>query len=388
MQSQKMEAIGTMAGGIAHDFNNMLTIILGNAEIALLDIPDDNPAKNSVNQIILASQRVKELVKQILTFSRRSEQQLLPLRLYSTVDESLKLLRSTIPTTVSIVQNFSEDCDTILGDPTQIHQLLMNLCSNAVYAMDEKGTLEISGTMIHLDENDTAYQSGLKPGNYLKLSVSDTGAGMPKAVQDRIFDPFYTTKGVSEGTGMGLAIVLGVVNSHGGFIKVHSEPGKGTKFSIYFPVLDNVYSEKTEEIAEEYPPRDEHLLFVDDEEMLAMMGGGMLERLGYKVTVKTSSSDALECFKANPEAFDLVITDQSMPNMSGAELSIEILKSRPDIPIILCTGYSKKITEKKAREIGIRKYLTKPFTITQLEKSIRETLAPHSMKTAIKNRRY
>ncbi len=374
MQSQKMEAIGTLAGGIAHDFNNMLAIILGNAEMALLEIPDDNPGRHSVNQIILASQRVKNLIKQILTFSRQSDQLLVPLQLYSTVDESLKLLRSTIPTTVSIVHSFSEDCDTILADSTQIHQLLMNLCSNAVHAMDEKGTLEIAGSMVNLAADDIAHQPNLLPGNYIRLSVSDTGIGVTKKIRDRIFDPFYTTKGVNEGTGMGLAIVNGIVNSHGGFIQVSSEPGEGTTFFIYFPALENIHYEKTEDVFEEYPPRNERILFVDDEEMLAIMGGSMLERLGYKVTVKTSSNDALETFKSNPQAFDLIITDQSMPNMSGAELSVELLKCRPDIRIILCTGYSKKITKEKAQKLGIREYLTKPFNIIQLEKIVRDVL--------------
>lgn len=374
MQSQKMEAIGTMAGGIAHDFNNMLAVIIGNAEMALLEIPKENRAIYSIKQVISASQRVKKLIKQILTFSHKTDQQLLPLRLCPVILESLNLLRSTIPTTVSIVHNVKEDDDAIMGDSTQIHQLLMNLCANAVHAMDEKGVLTITGSAIDLGTSDIAHQPDMQPGRYFKLSVCDTGVGISKEIQHRIFDPFYTTKGVHEGTGMGLSIVLGIVKGHGGFIQVDSEPGKGTGFSIYFPVFENVYIESTEEITEEFPARNERILFIDDIKMMAEVGGNMLSRLGYAVTVTSDSRDALEIFKSDPGAFDAVITDQSMPHMSGAELSVELLKIRPDIPIILCTGYSKKVTEEEATKIGVRKYLTKPYEINKLAQYLREIL--------------
>lgn len=375
MQSQKMEAIGVMAGGIAHDFNNMLAIIIGNAEMALIDIPKENPGTHCVKQIILASQRVKELVKQILTFSRQNDQKLLPLNVCSVIKESLQLLRSTIPTTVSIVQNLSADCGMINADGTQIHQLLMNLCSNAVHAMDEKGIIEVAGTMVDLDGDELAHQPDLQPGQYFKLSVRDTGSGIAKDVQDRIFDPFYTTKGVHEGTGMGLSIVLGIVKNHHGTIQVTSEPGEGTLFTIYFPAGKSAEPDKKNEKYRGYQKGNERILFVDDEEMLAVMGSRMLEQLGYAVTTTTSSNAALATFKSDPQGFDLVITDQSMPDMSGAELSVQLLKIRPDVPIILCTGYSKKVTEEDAKRLGIKKYLTKPFDTKQLARVVRDVLS-------------
>ena len=373
-QTYKMEAIGTMAGGIAHDFNNMLAIIIGNADMALDDITEGHPGRYNINQIMQASQRLKDLVKQILTFSRQADQKLFPLKICPIIKDSLKLLRSTTPTTVSIVQNIGQERSKIMADSTQITQVLMNLCSNAIYAMDEKGTLEVTGTMVELKAADIVHQPDIKPGHYFKLSVSDTGTGIPREIQEQIFDPFYTTKEVNEGTGMGLSMVLGIVKSHGGFIQVVSEPGEGTIFTIYFPVIADAQVQEIEEVIEDIPQGKERILFVDDEEMLAILGGRMLERLGYEVTVNSSSNDALETFKANPEKFDMVITDQSMPNMSGAELAVELLKTRPDIPIILCTGYSKKISEEEAKRLGIRKYLIKPLERRQLAKFVREAL--------------
>jgi len=373
-QAYKMEAIGTMAGGIAHDFNNMLAIIIGNADMALDDVPENNPGRQKIHQIIQASQRVKDLVKQILLFSRQADQKLLPIKLCSTIKESLKLLRSTTPTTVSIVQDICDGYGLIMADITQINQLIINLCSNAIHAMDEKGTLEVNGEIVDLEVSDTANQPGMKPGRYFKLSVSDTGSGIAEDIKERIFDPFYTTKDVNEGTGMGLSIVLGIVKSHNGFIQVNSKPGAGTVFTLFFPIIENAQPLEKEEVSDESPRGDQQILFVDDEEMLAMMGGRMLERLGYHVTVKSSSNEALETFKSNPEAFDLVITDQSMPNMSGAELAVGLLEIRPDIPIILCTGYSKKISKEEAKRLGIRKYLHKPLDRKHLANSVREVL--------------
>lgn len=374
MQSQKMEAIGIMAGGIAHDFNNMLAIILGNAEMALLSLPKKNPETYCVQQIVLASQRVKELVKQILTFSRQGDHQLMPLNLCPVVAESLQLLRSTIPTTVSIVQDLEKDCGLVLADATQVHQLLMNLCANAVHAMDEKGTLHVSCLMVELDAADIAHQPDLLPGRYLKLSVADTGSGIAQDIQQRIFDPFFTTKGVQEGTGMGLSIVLGIVKSHKGFLQVDSAPGEGAIFTIYLPVVTITSADQKAELPVQHKEGNERILFVDDEEMLAILGGRMLEKLGYAVSVTLSSVDALAMFKADPAAFDLVITDQSMPDMSGVELARQLLKIRLDIPIVLCTGYSKKITEKEAMALGIKKFMTKPYDTKRLAQCIREAL--------------
>ncbi len=375
MQSQKMEAIGIMAGGIAHDFNNMLAIIMGNAEMALLSLPKENPETYCVQQIILASQRVKELVKQILTFSRQTDHELLPLDLCLVVGESLQLLRSTIPTTVSIVQDFAKDCGLVMADATQMHQVFINLCANAVHAMDEKGTLHVSCHVVELAAADIAHQTDLLPGRYFKLRVADTGSGIAQDIQQRIFDPFFTTKGIHEGTGMGLSIVLGIVKSHKGFLQVDSAPGEGAIFTIYFPVLKNMPADKKAKIAVQHKEGTEHILFVDDEEMLAVLGGRMLERLGYTVSVTLSSVGALAKFKANPAAFDVVITDQSMPDMSGVELALQLVKIRPDIPIILCTGYSKKITEKEAMALGIKKFMTKPYDTKRLAQCVREALS-------------
>lgn len=378
MQSQKMEAIGIMAGGIAHDFNNMLAIILGNAEMALLSLQKENPGTNAVTycvqQIILASQRVKELVRQILTFSRQSHLDLSPLNFCLILGESLQLLRATIPTTVSIVQEVAKDCGLIMADATQVHQLLMNLCTNAVHAMDEKGTLYVSCSTVELGAADISCQPDMQPGRYLKFSVGDTGSGIAPDVQQRIFDPFFTTKGVHEGTGMGLSIVLGIVKSHKGFLQVESAPGEGAMFTIYFPVLDNMPADEGAEVRLPYKVGNERILLVDDEEMLAALGGRMLEKLGYAVRVTSSSTEALAIFQANPAAFDVVITDQSMPEMSGVELALQLLKIRPDIPIILCTGYSKKITEKEAMALGIKKFMTKPFDTMRLAQCIRDVL--------------
>ena len=375
MQSQKMEAIGIMAGGIAHDFNNMLAIIMGNAEVALLTLPKESSETYCVNQIVTASRRVKELVKQILTFSRQTDQELLPLDPCLVIKESLQLLRSTIPTTVNIIQHLTEDCRLIMADPTQLHQLLMNLCTNAVHAMGEKGTLKVTGIMVELADDAIDHQPDLHPGCYLKLSVADTGTGIAKGIRERIFDPFFTTKDVHEGTGMGLSMVLGIVKSHKGFLQVESRPGEGTIFTIYFPALENGPTDQKEEVSAQQKYGNGRILFVDDEEMLAVMGGRILENLGYTVTVKLSSKDALETFRATPEAFDVVMTDQSMPEMSGLELSIQLLKIRPDIPIILCTGYSKKITEKEALLLGIKKYMTKPFSTKRLAQCIRDVMS-------------
>lgn len=372
-QAHKMEAIGTMAGGIAHDFNNILAIILGNADIARDYIPKGNPSKYNIDKIIDASIRAKDLVKQILTFSRQSDQKLIPLEASSFIEKSLKLLRSTIPTTVSIVHNVCKDCGTIMADPTQIHQLLMNLFSNAVHAMDEKGTLEVTGESVDLDLDDIAHQPALKPGQYLKMSVRDTGMGMDKETQDRIFDPFYTTKEVDEGTGMGLSIVSGIVQSHGGMIMVDSEPGEGTTFQVFFPIVEEEVTDEME-ASEQLPRGNEKVLFVDDEEVLVEVGRAILERLGYQVTTRTSSKDAFETFKSDPEAFDLVITDQTMPYMSGAELATEIMKIRPGIPVVLCTGYSKKISEEMAKELGIKEFCLKPLESKQLAEIVRNVL--------------
>jgi PAS domain S-box-containing protein len=372
-QVYKMEAIGTMAGGIAHDFNNILTIILGNADLARYVSDDDSPARQYIEQIQKASGRAKEMVNQILAFSRRAKHNLVPVRPYMIFSESLKLLRSTIPSSVEIQQELDTNCPAINADPTQLNQVLMNLCANAAHAMDEKGVLKVKLQEVELGEKATRHKTKLQPGPYVLLSVTDEGKGMSPEVKERIFDPFFTTKKIGEGTGMGLSVVHGIIDGHSGMISVKSTPGRGTTFNVYFPVV-----EKSAAVNEGIGPipkeGSEHILFVDDEEKLVELVGEILELHGYRVTAKTNSCEALETFKANPDIFDLVITDQTMPKMTGAELSAALLKIKPALPIILCTGYSSRISDEMAKEIGIAAFFLKPFDMDQLVRSVRKVL--------------
>ena len=372
-QVYKMEAIGTMAGGIAHDFNNILTIILGNADLARYVIKEEGPARQYVDKILEASGRAKEMVRQILAFSRQAKQNLVPIKPHLVFIETLELLRSTIPSSIEIQQEINTQCRAIHADPTQLNQVLINLCANAVHAMDEKGTLTVSLQEVQLGQKGTRHKVNLKPGFYVLLKVADTGKGISPEVKERIFDPFFTTKKVGEGTGMGLSVVHGIVDNHGGMISVESTPGKGTAFNIYFPVVEKAFA-ATKDITTPQYKGDEHILFVDDEEGLVELAAEMLQLYGYTVTCKTSSKKALEAFRTAPDNFNLVITDQTMPDISGVELSKELLKIKPDIPIILCTGYSAKISEEMAERIGIADYFLKPFDTDKLLRSVRKVL--------------
>jgi len=373
-QVQKMESIGTLAGGIAHDFNNMLGIIVGNTELAMYDVPEWNPARLNLEEIRTASMRARDMVKQILAFSRQSPQEMKPVRISPIIKESLKLLRSSIPTTIEIHQNISSESDTVRADPTQINQVLINLCTNAAHAMGEKaGVLEVSLEDIELDEDSAIHYYDLSSGKYVKLTVSDTGNAIEPKILERIFDPYFTTKKVGEGSGMGLSVVHGIVKSYGGGISVSSEPGKGTIFHILFPCIEDE-PEPEVEIAVEIPRGKERILFVDDEKAMVDAIQPMIERLGYKVTARTSSIEALEAFRANPDRFDLVVNDFTMPNMTGMELAKELLKLRSDIPIILCTGYSEYINEDKAKGSGVRAFLMKPFVLAKIANTIRKVL--------------
>ncbi|NOQ67406.1 MAG: PAS domain S-box protein [Desulfobacterales bacterium] len=372
-QVYKMEAIGTMAGGIAHDFNNILTVILGNADLARYVNKDDGPAKAYIDRILEAADRAKEMVRQILAFSRKAKQDLVPIKPNMVFTETLTLLRSTIPSTIEIRQNFSPECRTIKADPTQLNQIMMNLSTNAVYAMDENGLLDVSLQEVELSEKDTKYKKHLKPGPYAMLTVTDTGKGMSNEVMERIFDPFFTTKKFGEGTGMGLSVVHGIVESHGGMISAESTPGKGTTFRLYFPIIDET-AEQVNKTSPVHYKGNERILLIDDEESLVEIGAEILGLLGYRVTAKTNSLEAFEAFKTNPDNFDLVITDQTMPNMSGTELAVELLKIRSDISIVLCTGYSSKISDDMIKEIGIADYFMKPFDAEQLALIVRKTL--------------
>ena len=373
-QVQKMESMGTLAGGIAHDFNNMLGIIVGNTQLAMDDVPEWNPARHNLEEIRTASIRARDVVKQILAFSRQSPQEMKPVRISPIIKESLKLLRSSIPTTIEIHQNISSESDTVRSDPTQINQVLINLCTNAIHAMGEKGgVLEVSLEHIFLDAVSATHYHDLSSGKYVRLTVNDTGHGINPKILKRIFDPYFTTKGIGEGSGMGLSVVHGIIKSHGGAISVSSEPGKGTVFHVLFPCIEDEAEPKVD-IALEIPGGNERVLFVDDEKAMVDAIQAMIERLGYKVTARTSSIEGLEAFRTNPDRFDLVITDFTMPNMTGMELAKELFKLRSDIPIILCTGYSEHINEDKAERSGIRAFVVKPVVLDEIANTIRKVL--------------
>lgn len=373
-QAQKMEAIGTLAGGIAHDFNNILAPIIGYTEMVLGETPESNPARHDLEQVLKAAGRARELVKQILAFSRYgSEQQRVPLEIGSIVKEALKLLRASLPATIEIQQRVEKS--TALADATQVHQVLMNLCTNAAHAMNERGTLSVSLDSVDLTQKDSnaLADRDLKPGPYLKLTVSDTGHGMDAATMQRIFDPYFTTKRVGSGSGLGLAVVHGIAKRHGGAVFVQSEVGKGSTFDFYLPRIE-AKVRSGQPSSSVLPRGDEQILLVDDEQVVVNLGRSMLRQLGYSVVGKTSALDALEVFRRNPEAFDLVITDYTMPNLTGTDLAVEILEIRPDIPIILCTGYSEKVTEESARDLGITAFAVKPLDRRQMAQLVRSVL--------------
>jgi len=373
-QAQKMEALGTMAGGIAHDFNNILSIIMGNIDLAIRDTSERARGGYDLDDVMDACRRARDLVKQILAFSRQStKQEFIPVRPSLIIKEYLKLVRSTVPTTVSIRQNIDPRCGYIDADPIQIHQVIMNLCVNAVHAMDEKGILEVTLEEIHLWADDLPHKPALTPGSYVRLSVSDTGCGMDKETVNRIFDPFFTTKEIGEGTGMGLAVVHGIVEAHGGMITVESEPGKGSTFHVFFPKIQAEPVQQSDN-SEVMPTGNERILFVDDEKTLVKVVSRSLMQLGYEVTIENGGKEALTLFKSSPDTFDLVITDHNMPEMSGAELAVKLMKIRPDIPVILCTGFSSKISEKEARAIGIREFCLKPLRMKAFAKIVRKVL--------------
>ena len=376
-QAQKMEAIGTLAGGIAHDFNNILAGVIGFSELALLEVPAGSPAQADLEQVVRAGLRAKEMVQQILTFSRRTEQKVQPLLLQPIVKESLKLLRASIPTTIELRQQVAEECGMVLADPTQIHQVVMNLCTNGYQAMREKGgVLGVTLEPVELGEADVANKIALKPGNYLRLSVSDTGSGIAPEIVDRIFEPYFTTKLQGDGTGLGLSVVHGIVQGLGGHVSVYSEPGQGTTFRVYLPVLPPqadilpVGAVTTVQI----PTGNERVLVVDDEAGVVAMEQRILTSLGYTVRGFSDCTEAMEEFFRHSDAYDLVITDMNMPKVSGAELVAAIREVRPDIPIIMCTGFSEIMNEEKARQIGINKLAMKPLTVKELAQAVREVL--------------
>ena len=374
-QGQKMEALGTLAGGIAHDFNNILTVILGYAELSLWDLVPGSNEWHNLQQILIASGRAKHLVQQILAFSRQSEQQRQPVYLQLILEETLTLLRASLPSTIELRQSLATHTGMVLADPVQLQQVVMNLCANAEYAMRPKGgQLEICLDSVDIDATMAATLPDLTPGPHIRLTVRDTGHGMTPEVLERIFDPFFTTKGPGEGTGMGLAVVHGIITSYAGAIMVTSTPGQGTTFAVYLARLPGIVevTDRTEEIL---PKGEGHILFVDDETALANLAQAMLTRLGYDTEVYTSSRAALASFQAAPQRFDLVITDQTMPHMTGEALTLALRHIRPDIPIILCTGFSHTMTIEKAGLLGVDAFLMKPLVVHDLGLAIQRVLA-------------
>ncbi|MCK5228875.1 MAG: response regulator, partial [Desulfobulbaceae bacterium] len=373
-QAQKMEAIGTLAGGIAHDFNNLLGVILGFAEMAQDQAPEDSLIHADLDKVLSAGHRAKDLVAQILAFSRQTKSEQIHLHPQPILKEAIKLIRSSIPTTISVEQNIEDGCGAIKADPTQLHQIIMNLCTNSYQAMEEHGgILSITLDRTELTTDDLRDEPSLIPGSYVQLTIADTGPGINPDIQKHIFDPYFTTKEVGKGTGLGLSVVHGIVKNHGGMISADSKVGEGTTFHVFFPELIEMIEENVV-AAHSMPTGNERILFVDDERLLADMGKQLLERSGYSVTALTSSREALEMFRAQPDQFDLVITDQTMPGLTGVNLAQAIFAIQQNMPIILCTGYSTTISKKKALAMGIREFVMKPMLKNDIAPLIRKVL--------------
>ena len=372
-QASRMEAIGTLAGGIAHDFNNILTAILGYTELGLASVPKGSRTQRNLQEVLTAGHRAKHLVLQILAFSRQSVQGKNPTPIHTVIQEALKLLRASIPSTIEIRHSLMTEA-SVLADSTQLHQVVINLCTNAEYAMREKGgLLEITLEDSEVTEEKVRSVSGLRVGPHIRLTIQDNGTGMSPDVLERMFDPFFTTKPIGEGSGMGLAVVHGIVANHGGTLMVDSVVGKGTKIEVYLPTIPTPGWDGSGG-QDSIPLGKETILFVDDEETIVRLGKELLAPLGYTVEVHTSSPEALNAFRQNPQRYDLVITDQTMPGLTGEALSRELLRIRPELPIILCTGFSHIMTAEKAKTLGIQAYLLKPLAIRDLAPIVRHVL--------------
>jgi PAS domain S-box-containing protein len=374
LQSQKMEAIGSLAGGIAHDLNNILFPISGLSEMLIEDFPPGSPENESLEQIYKSAQRGSDLVKQILAFSRQSNLQKLPIRIQPILKEVLKLFRATIPQNIEITSHIEPDCGMISADPTQMHQVLMNLITNAYHAVEQ------TGGMIHIELTERPFtknewfDNSIKPGRYAVVTVSDTGTGIDQMLIDRIYEPYFTTKKQGKGTGLGLSVVHGIIKEYGGDIRVYSEVGKGTVFHVYLPLLEDAHGRSVPGCSREYPTGHERILLIDDEEPIAQMIQMILERLGYLITVRTGSLEALDDFKADPLKYDLVISDRGMPKMTGMQLAGELIAIRPEIPIIICTGFTHEEDEYRAKALGIKGFLIKPVAIADLAVMVRNVL--------------
>jgi len=372
-QAQKMEAIGTLASGIAHDFNNILSPLVGYSEMLKDELPADHPFQANADIMLSSALRAKELVQRILSFSRQPKSEIKPIKPKLIIKEALKLIRSSIPTTIDIEQYIDSGCGLVNADATKFHQIIMNLTTNAYHAMKEDGgKLTVTLKQIRI-EQDHSEQLNLLPGTYAHLTVADTGIGINKDIIDKIFDPYFTTKEKEKGTGLGLSVVHGIVKGFDGAIHIYSERGKGTDVHVYIPIIageaaKGVFKTKS------FPGGTENILLVDDEEVIVVMQKQMLERLGYHVTTRTGSIEALEAFKNNPDKFDLIITDMAMPNMTGIQLAQEIKNLKADIPIIICTGFSEQLTDESWQALGINGYVMKPVIIRELAGTIRNVL--------------
>ncbi len=374
LQAQKMEAIGTLAGGIAHDFNNILGAIIGYTEISLYDLPENTNARNNLTQVLQAGNRARDLVKQILAFSRKSNPDQELIDIVPITKEVLKLLRASLPSTIDIRSRIAPEIGLILADPTQIHQVLMNLCTNAAHAMEDGGgRLDVELTTVQLTVEARSTLPDVEPGCYVQLNVRDNGHGIDPAILDRIFDPYFTTKEMDKGTGMGLAVVHGIVRSQKGCIQVRSRIAGGSEFEVLFPVAQR---QADQESTMERPvvKGSERVLFVDDETALVQLGKAMLERLGYEVCACTDSLEALEAFRADPDRFDILVTDLTMPNMTGVRLARKLREIRHALPVVICTGYSDQLTPEHVRSLGISGLLFKPLVLSDLSQEVRRAL--------------
>ncbi|MDQ5987408.1 MAG: Sensor histidine kinase RcsC [Syntrophus sp. SKADARSKE-3] len=379
IQSQKMETIGTLAGGIAHDFNNILSAVIGFTELAQMKLEDRESIEYALGEILKAGIRARDLVKQILTFSSQTSIKREPMMLAPLIKENLKFLRASLPVTIDISQDLFLSDSNIIADPVHIHRIVMNICTNAAYAMREKGgMLDIRLAEVELDDEIELNSKGLKRGRYLQLSIADTGSGIPKEIIHRIFDPFFTTKERGKGTGMGLSVVHGIVKDLGGAISVYSEPSKGTTFHVLFPKYEG-NSNVPDSPSIVTRSGSGKILFVDDEEAIIDSGSRILEQIGYEVVVTTSPIEALEIFRTRPDKFDLVLTDMTMPKMTGLELSEQLLKIRPDIPIVLCTGFSLGISAERIKNTGIKGLIMKPMIASELANAVNSALKPNDV---------
>lgn len=374
-QYQKMEAVGRLAGGIAHEFNNMLGIIIGNTELAMDDLDKGHQAQDNLDEIKLASLRARDVVKQLLDFSHKSDLQRRPLDIYITVRDTLRLIRASMPSTIEIIEEVSAETQTVMADHNQLQQLFINLTTNAFQAMGKDGgTLTVCLSPVKLDEIEASRHPDLTPGSYILLSISDTGQGIVPKIRNKIFDPYFTTQEIGLGSGMGLAVAHGIVNNHGGIIEFDSTVGKGSTFRIYLPSIENRSTKSETDLKGPIPTGDERVLFIDDERAITKAAQTILVRLGYHVTVENDPSKALKLFYAAPDRYDLIITDMTMPKLNGDGLARKILKKRADMPIIICTGHSDRLDAQKAQDIGICHYAEKPLVRNQLANIIRDAL--------------